>query len=183
MTLMLPSGIVSISPDRLTSATVGSKLSGLSRCLMNGCYHFFVVSADCLASTITDDELRGFIDQALNTCNISSTKVIIRSNGVGETIRDRGPLVSTPCDRANILQTLQQSKRLVPESETTAHWIVQELVDEKLKGLLSNERRLRLSGLAEGVPGKHRDERNAENHPDGDRYSQSIHELVSRPQR
>ncbi len=144
VTVVLPSGVVSIPSDRVSADNVGVKALGLSSMPDEWVPPFFVVTAACLSDSVIEEDLRRFIDTALNDCQISTSKIIIRSDGVEETISDRGRLVSTPCERAQTLSTLKQSRALVTESATTVHWIVQAFVEERLKGLLSNERRLRL---------------------------------------
>jgi predicted house-cleaning noncanonical NTP pyrophosphatase (MazG superfamily) len=144
VTVVLPTGLASIPPSGASADKVGVKALGLSSMPGEWVPPFFVVTAASLTDPAIVEDLQRYIETALNDCRISASKVIIRSNGVDETISDRGRLVSTPCDRTQILSTLQQSRALVSESATTVHWIVQALVEERLKGLLSNERRLRL---------------------------------------
>ena len=143
VTVVLPSGVVSILPDSISADSVGVKALGLSSMPNEWVPPFFVVTAACLTTAVTEEDLLRFIETALHDCGISTSKVIIRSNGVDETMSDRGRLVSYACDRAQILPTLLQSRALETEPATTVHWIVQAFVEEKLKGLLSNERRLR----------------------------------------
>jgi predicted house-cleaning noncanonical NTP pyrophosphatase (MazG superfamily) len=143
LTIVLPTGVVSLLPADLSSESVGVKALGLSSMPQQWVPSFFVVSASSLTASMTDGDLGGLIQAALDECGISTNRVIIRSNGVGETLVDRGRLISTPCDRDQILQILRQSNRAVTGS-TKVHWIVQAFVKEKLKGQLSNERRLRL---------------------------------------
>jgi len=106
---------------------------------------FFVLTAECLDGSLTDEELVARLDAALSSCRVLTKSVIIRSNGQDETIRDRGRFVSRSCDRANILVAIRQLNESVTRSTSrVVHWIIQALVEERLKGQLSNERRLKL---------------------------------------
>src|SRR6185437_4751997 len=63
--------------------------------------------------------------------------------GTKETLKHRGRLVSDKCQRDEILTTIA---RLIQQRETNAeghiHWIVEEYVEPRRQGHLSNERRL-----------------------------------------
>jgi predicted house-cleaning noncanonical NTP pyrophosphatase (MazG superfamily) len=144
LVVISPSGVSSVAPEQLSSETVGVKALGLCSLPDQWVPPFFVTTGDSIASSLTDDELTPYIELALDTCGISTSKVIIRSNGVDETILDRGRLESTPCGRDEIVATLRKLFEHAAPLSGTVHWIVQAFVEEKLKGQLSNERRVKL---------------------------------------
>ena len=104
LVVVSPSGVSSLAPEQLSAEMVGIKALGLCSMPDQWVPPFFVTTADSIAGSLTGHELTSYIELALSTCGISTSKVIIRSSGVAETILDRGRLESTPCGRNEILR-------------------------------------------------------------------------------
>lgn len=152
--LVTASGLEEIQPSKLTGHLVGQKALGLS-CLPGlWCPPFFVISSDCF-TTVQDKSSKKNISQsiksALSGFNLTSTsRVLIRSSGVTETLDARGQLDSLECPVNEIwsqakklhAELLAQLSRTNNEISGAIHFVVQESVHLVAKGHLSNERRL-----------------------------------------
>jgi predicted house-cleaning noncanonical NTP pyrophosphatase (MazG superfamily) len=74
---------------------------------------------------------------------IPAGKVIVRSSGTAETMKDRGRLVSAVCEPEEVAQTVASLASTLTEPNFGAvHWIVQAFVPPVRRGHLSNERRV-----------------------------------------
>ena len=80
----------------------------------------------------------------MERCGFSDRPLIVRSNGVSETLADRGRLVSEECQSKNLIDTLRRTAEIVATEPRIAkvHWIVQERIPTEKRGHLSNERRV-----------------------------------------
>lgn len=141
LTFVCGSKVTSLSPDEIMAQKVGLKAYGLSSIPPVWTLPFIVISGECPASDIA-------VSQALLDLKVKpSAKVIVRSSGVLESIDTRGSLDSSESSTDEVLSTIQELSKKIslshPEMDMgKVHWIVQVLAPFKLKGHLSNERRL-----------------------------------------
>lgn len=132
--------ILSVPPENITPALVGLKAFGLACLPQSWTKPFFVIDSKC---TPTAEQLQ----LAAKNAGVSLAKnLILRSSGSHETIDRRGSLDSRICAGDSILSTLKSLRDDISQSTTIltgpVHWILQEYVSPRLKGHLSNERRI-----------------------------------------
>lgn len=134
--------LVSLAPEDICSLRVGQKAFGLASIPAVWTPPFFVVSGAFEPDSNS-------IEEAFSRLGFASgTAVIVRSSGVDESIDSRGSLDSQECDKTEVLSVIQELKERIvgslaeQQSASTVHWVVQLAINNKLKGHLSNERRL-----------------------------------------
>ena len=140
------SGPRGVSSGEISPEIIGWKAYGLC-CMPSGWVPpFFVISGSCLDGSVSDEILRVWVNECAETTGVTikTKSIMIRSSGTSETIRNRGQLISSCCSLDGVLEIIKKSISLLPASLSgTVHWIVQECIDSKEKGHLSNERHLR----------------------------------------
>lgn len=132
--------ILSISHVGITPELVGLKAFGLACLPQTWTKPFFVIESD---TTPTPEQLQ----RAATNVGLSLSKnLILRSSGSHETIDRRGSLDSRACSGDSILSTLKSLREDISNNSTvltgSIHWILQEQAIPRLKGHLSNERRI-----------------------------------------
>lgn len=134
-------GIVHLAPDLVVPESVGWKAYGLSTLPTEWVPTYFVIGA--LGIELSDPELHTCVGDALGRTSISSERIMVRSSGTEETMRDRGQLTSEVCPKNKIVSTVRRlSRALIGELNGKVHWIVQPYLPPAMKGHLSNERHL-----------------------------------------
>jgi hypothetical protein len=138
-------GIATIPASAVSSDNVGWKAYGLCLVPTQWVPPFFVLAADCFDDANSEPVIQESVMSCLNCIGIDAAdQVIVRSSGTSETIRERGRLRSQRCSANNVLSTIRNLIPQLPaDIEGRVHWIVQEYSHPIVKGLLSNERRLR----------------------------------------
>lgn len=133
--------IQQLSPAEITPERVGLKAYGLCSIPSDWTLPFFVI---CGGGVIGQET----ITNALTLSKIKpSSKVIVRSSGVLESIDSRGSLDSEESTCQDIIPTINTLRSRISDSNPDididkVHWIVQPLAPLQIKGHLSNERRL-----------------------------------------
>lgn len=142
--LIADAGPVEIPADQVASSEVGWKALGLSALPIEWAPPFFVISAQCFEGQIPLDTLNGWVSNSQTRLAIVvGSPLMIRSSGTAETMRDRGSLISGLCKSRDVAASVEQLRGKIPDSSRAqVHWIVQQAVDAKRKGHLSNERRV-----------------------------------------
>lgn len=152
--VLTTAGLQRIESSDISVQVVGAKAYGLSTLPSLWCPPYFVISGECLPPSIESsaaDRMNSFVRDALEILHIPTTsRVLIRSSGVNETLERRGQLDSVECLADDIwAQAIQLQTQLVQRltakgqaSMDTVHFVVQECVKVVTKGHLSNERRL-----------------------------------------
>lgn len=130
--------IAEVSPER-----VGWKAFGLSSLPSEWVPRFLVVDATCVKETHLEQALHEHLTQGLAEIGFQGPLVMVRSNGTKETLKHRGRLVSDKCVAAETLTTIRRlMEQQSEDAEGDVHWIVEEYVEPKMLGHLSNERHL-----------------------------------------
>ncbi len=157
--------------EEISAERVGWKAYGLSSLYDEWVPPFFVITSSCL-EFCSDNTVNDWVLECLASSGIGSGRqIIIRSSGTTETMLSRGRLKSEPCSPRQIETTI---RRLIPQLPHMpggkVHWIVQEYVNPKRKGQLSNEKRIS------------RENRDwiAEFEPQGDRHGYTVPIAVRR---
>jgi predicted house-cleaning noncanonical NTP pyrophosphatase (MazG superfamily) len=137
-------GIGSLAVDEVLPDRVGWKAYGLCSLPIEWVPRFLVVDAKCVNEPKSDQVLRDNIAAGAAKIGLQGPFVMVRSSGTQETLTHRGRLVSEKCWPREILSTI---RRLIEQQsgqvEGEVHWIVEEYVEPKRQGHLSNERHLR----------------------------------------
>lgn len=134
--------MLTLALEEILPADVGLKAYGLACIPSIWTKPFFVVSV-----ATSPDQLA--IEEAASACGMSpTTRVLLRSSGVNESLDFRGTLVSTDCVVQEIATEIKRLQSHLTRSNgcplPTIHWVVQSLLSTVAKGHLSNERRLSL---------------------------------------
>jgi hypothetical protein len=137
-------GVADLPPSSIVANNVGCKAVGLCVLPAEWTPPYFIVSSRCFDGKIARSTLGGWISESLSIIGLSADHaVMIRSSGTGETLRDRGSLISKSCKASEMFSTIDD---LRAATQTTAaesvHWIVQEAILPRRKGHFSNERRV-----------------------------------------
>ena len=150
------SGEKVIDPSKIDVKDVGEKAYGLACLPKVWTPEWFLVSADCFreysGSTLPElkemalEKWSKLCIQKIKTSNLAnSQKIIIRSSGTNETLKDRGKYYSRTGDQAEFKETLRnclEENLNDPDSkDQDINFVVQAYVQPKEKGHLSNERR------------------------------------------
>lgn len=134
-------GLSSLGPESVTPERIGWKAYGLAALPQVWVPPFFVI--DATATECIDSKLQTWVQDALGRATVSSGRVMVRSSGTAETMRNRGQLASHICQQGQIVDNIRRlSSGLSDELIGTVHWIVQTYFLPVLKGHLSNERHL-----------------------------------------
>ena len=127
-----------VSPER-----VGWKAYGLCSLPSEWVPRFLVVDAQWGEETHSEGTFRQHLAQGMAEIGLQGSLVMVRSNGTKETLRHRGRLVSEKCAPTEILSTIRRlMERRSENTEGEVHWIVEEYVEPRRLGHLSNERHL-----------------------------------------
>ena len=143
--LINKTGSVEIAADDISPENVGLKAYGLASMPVEWVPPYLVIGASCFDGALSDPEVQRLIHDGLNHINLTRTdQVIVRSSGSSETMRNRGRLLSKPCQLNEITATARDLISNLPSGmKGPVHWIVQQLIPIRQLGHLSNERRLR----------------------------------------
>ena len=143
--LITKAGPREIAPHKLSAVDVGYKALRLSAIPLGWTPHYFVVSAKCFEEQISSAKLdRWVADCVSEKAFINPDRLMIRSSGTVESMRDRGSLVSKRCTSLKIIATIEELRKKISRSTgPLVHWIVQEAINSRRTGHLSNERRVR----------------------------------------
>jgi predicted house-cleaning noncanonical NTP pyrophosphatase (MazG superfamily) len=116
---------------------------GLSVLPIDWTLPYFVVSAQCFEEHVSREALNRWVADVSSTIRLApGAPRMIRSSGTAETMRDRGSLASkrTSLEVSGSIEELRA--RIAESARPHVHWIVQEAVDSRQSGHLSNERRV-----------------------------------------
>jgi predicted house-cleaning noncanonical NTP pyrophosphatase (MazG superfamily) len=143
LTLVDKEGVHKLASTDVQPSRVGWKAFGLASLPTEWVPRFIVIDANSLTDLGSTGSLTVHLANALGEIGATTPIVMVRSSGTKETLKHRGRLVSDKCARSEILTTIA---RLMEEqggnAEGDVHWIVEEYVEPKRQGHLSNERRL-----------------------------------------
>lgn len=144
--LVSKSGTVEVQNDEMRPHDVGLKAYGLTSLPAHWVPPFFVISSECCEEHINQE----WLDESIRRCRIASgfsadhQDVIVRSSGTGETMQERGRLDSEKCIVADIRATIKRLTSNLPcPLQGTVHWVIQQSINPKVTGHLSNERHLK----------------------------------------
>jgi predicted house-cleaning noncanonical NTP pyrophosphatase (MazG superfamily) len=138
-----PAGTQILEPESIDGQRIGQKAYGLLLLPPSWTLPFFVVTADA-ALALSQQELRSRLENAADQAEVPRARVLVRSNGIREGLRERGKLPTEASGWGATALTLAKLSQCTGESERLeTHWIVQAEESVKLRGQLSNERRLR----------------------------------------
>lgn len=133
------SNIQSLSHDAISPEDIGLKAFGLACLPAVWTKPFLVARGDADPSQPT-------LEDALRRTGIpGNADLLVRSSGATESIEQRGKLESIRCPRSGLADEIKRIKAVVAakgEEVKQVHWVVQEFIDTKAKGHLSNERRV-----------------------------------------
>ncbi len=136
-------GLVTLLPETIRTEQVGWKAYGLSSVPSEWVPRFLVISADCFNDAEVERNLHSALKKGIFQASIKTSSVMLRSSGTAETIQYRGRFFSGRCALDEIVETVKNWIGKFPDSiPGRVHWIVQEYVESKRQGHLSNERRV-----------------------------------------
>jgi predicted house-cleaning noncanonical NTP pyrophosphatase (MazG superfamily) len=136
-----PTEVETLPRDMVRFDEVGWKAYGLSAMPYDWVPRFFVIHPDCLKDKESPEKLPALIREAISQAGIVTAWVIVRSSGTAETIQYRGKLESAICSLDKIPAAIKDCREKSDEPVPgTVYWIVQEYVQPRRKGHLSNER-------------------------------------------
>lgn len=134
-------GLSTLLPEAIRTNQLGWKAYGLSSVPSEWVPRFLVISADCFMDENAEQKLQAVLKQGISQAGITSATVKVRSSGTRETIRYRGRLSSATCPVEEILPTIRgRNSSSIKSIPGKVHWIVQEYVQPRRQGHLSNER-------------------------------------------
>jgi len=145
LTFVTEAGPTEISQEDVSVDLVGWKAFGLTAMPTEWVPPFFVLANSAFES-LSAETLQSWIGECLHRLGLDlDNQVMVRSSGSFETIRYRGQLPSRSCTPTEVATTVRDLMSELPNiGPGHVHWIIQEYVETKQKGQLSNERRLRL---------------------------------------
>lgn len=142
VTIIDESGLVSLSPEQVSSSIVGLKGFGLAALPSCWAPRFLVVCAEAgLAANRDDSQLSAWVADFFG--NNRSKRLIVRSSGTREDMQNRGQLTSVVCDVDEVCKSINRLTDQLDGRHGVVHWVVQEFIQPVSKGHLSNERHLR----------------------------------------
>lgn len=147
--LILPGRVKLLKPPDITPHDIGQKAYGLT-CIPRPWVPPFCVISHALADQIekgqSSCDLAALLKQVpwLAEAN-NSVELMLRSSAADETIEERGSLLSEQVTFENLSRTISACVSTTRELNKTIHWILQPRIETKLKGHLSNERRVALA--------------------------------------
>lgn len=145
-----------IDPSKINVKDIGEKAYGLACLPKRWTPEWFIVSSECFReySSSTSRELKEkTLEKWSERCirkiessNLAiSQKLIVRSSGTNETLKDRGKFYSKTGDQADFKETLRsclEENLCDPDSQDQdINFVIQAYIQPKEKGHLSNERR------------------------------------------
>lgn len=144
VTVITEAGPSDLSVDQVLPAHVGLKAYGLSSLPSEWVPPFFVIASSCFGWSCSNDTVDAWVAECLARVGISADRlVMVRSSGTSETMQNRGRLESKSCGTSDVATTIRNLIQRLPQAlGGKVHWMVQECIDPKRKGHLSNERRL-----------------------------------------
>ena len=149
-----PSGVASYGPRSQVPTLLGAKARGLLWLPSAWVPPFFALSPEihsqyCAANTARRAALlAGFSEYFASACELAkiekNCRVMLRSNAVGETLRERGRYASTETRANKVANGLMSLFELLPTETALGSLgvIVQQYITPIAKGHLSNERRV-----------------------------------------
>lgn len=141
--ILTTDGPTDLTSSEISVENVGYKAYGLSAVPEKWVPKFLLVSSSC-TGILASSQLGPWIERELADIGITlGSKVIVRSSGTLETLENRGLLESSRCSTSEILTTITRLASSLTVPSPKVHWIIQEYVEPKEKGHLSNERRLK----------------------------------------
>lgn len=145
VTVITEEGPADFSVEEIFSEHIGWKAYGLASLPSEWVPPFFVITASCFEREYSDETINAWVAECFARTGIGADRlVMVRSSGSSETMRTRGRLKSTSCSPNEVVTTI---RNLIPQLSQMpggkVHWIVQECISARQKGLLSNVRRLR----------------------------------------
>jgi len=145
VTVITQAGPVDFSIEEITAESIGYKAYGLTSLPSGWVPSFFVLSASCFEGECTDQNINAWAMECLDHIGISAGREVkVRSSGTSETMRNRGRLKSRHCLPDQLLTTIRDLMSASPQIPGgKVHWIVQEYINPKERGHLSNERQLK----------------------------------------
>ena len=140
--LVTDKGPIEILAGAVSPSQVGWKALGLSVIPNEWTPPFFVISARCYEEKMPRNTINDCsTDLQSQLAFAPESPIMIRSSGTAETMLDRGSLISELFTSADVSGAIEQLREKTPASaRPQVHWIVQQAVDPKRKGHLSNER-------------------------------------------
>ncbi len=139
-------GGMTLSETGVTKELVGDKAFGLLSIPAPWVPEFFVVSANAASQLESESERQRLLRHIRSAADLASvqsdTDWIVRSSASGESIADRGSLVSERTTASEVVNTVRRCVQQTQSSVNPVHWIVQRLVQPTCCGHLSNERRI-----------------------------------------
>lgn len=137
------SGLQLLSQSDITPEAVGQKAYGLA-CIPESWVPPFCVISHSLASKIAggDCSRAAIWLRQIPWFQEVSIGLMLRSSAVDETMEERGSLVSEQVTPDTLFQTLSDCVAATLSHGKIIHWILQIRVHSKIKGHLSNERRV-----------------------------------------
>jgi predicted house-cleaning noncanonical NTP pyrophosphatase (MazG superfamily) len=145
ITVITKEGPADFSGEEIFSEHIGWKAYGLASLPSEWVPPFFVIAASCFERGDSDEAIDAWVAECIARFGIGEDRlVMVRSSGSSETIQTRGRLKSMSCSPNEVVSAI---RNLIPQLSQMpggkVHWIVQEYISARQKGLLSNERRLR----------------------------------------
>lgn len=140
--LVTDKGPIEILTGEVSPSQVGWKALGLSVLPNEWAPPFFVISARCFEEKIPLNTVNGWSSDLQTRLGLASdSHLMIRSSGTAETMLDRGSLISELSPSTEVASSIEQLReKLSAPSRPLVHWVVQQAVEAKRKGHLSNER-------------------------------------------
>ena len=136
-------GLHNLAVAEVRPEGVGWKAYGLSSLPSQWVPRFLVLDAKCLKDTESEQALREHLAEGMAEIGLQGPMVMVRSSGTKETLKHRGRLISDKCAPSETLSTIRRlMDQQAEQSEGNVHWIVEEYVEPKRLGHLSNERHL-----------------------------------------
>ncbi|MFA6100508.1 MAG: nucleoside triphosphate pyrophosphohydrolase [Patescibacteria group bacterium] len=138
-------GSVDFSAEEITAEHIGHKAYGLASLPSGWVPSFFVLSSSCFEGECTDQKINAWAEECLARIGISADRQVkVRSSGTSETMRNRGRIESRHCLPHQLVATIRDLISELPQIPGgKVHWIVQEYINPKERGHLSNERQLK----------------------------------------
>lgn len=145
VTVITEAGPVDFSVEEISAERIGSKAYGLASLPSEWVPPFFVIAASCFERGCSNETIDGWVRKCFARMGIGTDRsVMVRSSGTSETMRNRGQLKSTSCSPHQVTTIIRNLIPQLPQVPVgKVHWMVQEYVNQKRMGHLSNERHLR----------------------------------------
>ncbi len=144
LTTITETGPKDLPVEEISVEQIGWKAYGLCSLPSEWVPLFFLITVSCFEEAVSDETLNKWVFDCLARIGVDANcRVIVRSSGTSETMRNRGQLMSRSCPPQEIVFTIRNLIAQLSEIPSgRLHWIVQRHIAPKAKGHLSNERRL-----------------------------------------